>query len=127
LEGPIAADEVLARFILDRSQLRADRSVKHNAFMPPPSAKLSVYRIVGLCDPEVWQLGNEYVANIRGKPLVGRAEIKALEVTNCDLSVEATTVPHPRHANIKGWKGDTEKDRLTAIKLASKAGTAKLT
>lgn len=112
--------ETLTRFLSDRSHLRADGSVKHNAFLPPKTGKLSTYWISRLPDDEIWRLGREYVAPYRG-PILARADINSLACYELGLGVELDGVPHPRHANIVGWDPTTTEHRLRAVKLAAKA------
>jgi len=88
-----------------------------------PSAKsgdVSVYRTLGLQEHEIWTIGTEFVADVRGKPLLGRADLLAGTVFAEKLSVTGTSTPHPRHANIGNWPAP-ERDRLLAIKLAEAA------
>jgi hypothetical protein len=91
--------------------------------MPPSNLKLSVYRSSELHEDAIWELGNHHVAIPRHKPLVGRADLLASDVSDADreLKIEPDTTPHPRHANISGWPTQKDKQKLIAIKLASKA------
>lgn len=91
--------------------------------MPPSNLKLSVYRSLELSEDAIWELGNRNVAIPRHKPLVGRADLLASDVTDADreLTIEPDITPHPLHANISGWPMQKDKRKLIAIKLASKA------
>ena len=109
---------------MHRSQFKSsENKVKYSAFIPPQSLKLSVYRISGIQNQEIWNMGNEYVAKPQSKTVLGRADILASEVLNLGegLSLEPDPKPHPRHANITGWAVDKSKQKLVAIKLADKA------
>ena len=110
--------EALARYIYSKSYYRSsDNTVRHSAFMPPKNRGLSVFRISGLRENEIWQLGD----NLRtDQPLLGRADIKAGSVNETGLAVEADDIPH-RHANIVGWPDDDSAIRLKALQLAEKA------
>ena len=84
---------------------------------------LSVYRSSELREHAIWELGNDKVAIPRQKPLVGRADLLAADVSDADrdLRIEPDPIPHPRHANISGWPTQKDKQKLIAIKLAGKA------
>lgn len=55
-EELVASDERLARFILHRSHLRQDWTVKPDAFIPHPWPDLSVTRQLQLSEPELWNI-----------------------------------------------------------------------
>jgi hypothetical protein len=85
--------------------------------MPPKNRRLSVFRVSGLLENEIWQL----VDNLRtDQSLLGRADIKARSVNETGLAVEADDIP-PRHANIIGWPDDDLAIRLKALELAETA------
>ena len=113
--------ELLSRYISDAGQIRnSDNTVRHNAFMPSKTARLSVYWISGLQEKTIWHIGDTYVAPNRGR-IVARAELNSLVVYEDQLSVEVTGTPHPRHADIIGWDLSSDKRRLQAMKLANSA------
>ena len=118
---PLSAEEPLARFIVEKSYFRADCTLRHSAFMPSrQDREVSVYRILGLDPSGIWELGRSNVAVPRNKQLLGRADIKVLDVT----AVGLTTIPDDdpsRHANIRGWPEDSSKHKLLALQLAEKA------
>ena len=121
---PIRPTEALTRYVLDRTSYKpSEGRVRHNAFMPPSNLRLSVYRSSGLSEATIWELGNQNVAAPRGKPLVGRADILASDVSDSDeaLKLEPDPEPHPLHANIIGWPEQKDKQKLIALKLASKS------
>lgn len=119
-------EEIISRFYFSKKDVRSDNTIKHNVFMPPPiHGRMSVYQTSNLTNQEIWQIGKVYVEPDRGKPIVGRADLKAAEIYSCELEINPTDLPHPRHANIEGWELDTEKDRLKALKLAASAVAAK--
>ena len=118
---PVAADEYLSRFILDKNYFRStDHRVKFNAFMPARDGELSVFRIDTLETCEILELGRTYVAAPRNKTLLGYASLKAEVPLGNGLRLNGTEFPHRRHANICNWPGGTE-NRLVAIKLAEAA------
>ena len=81
---PITPFEYLSRFIVDRNHFRANRTIKHQAFMPNNNGKTSVCRISGITDVKVWEIGLE-VARMRGKTLLGRADIRVFNVLSKSL------------------------------------------
>jgi hypothetical protein len=116
---PLPAEEPLARFIVEKSYFRADRTLRHSAFMPQ-NREVSVYLTSGLDRSGIWDLGNRNVATPRGKQLLGRADIRVLDVTAVGLAV----IPDDdssRHANITGWPDDSSRHKLLALQLAEKA------
>lgn len=114
-------EENIARFYFSKKDVRQDNTIKHNVFMPPSHGRMSVYRTSNLTNQEISEIGRIYVEPDRGKPIVGRAELMAVEIYSCDLKINPTELPHPKHANIEGWELNTEKDRLKAMKLAANA------
>ena len=117
-------EEPLSRYILGKSYYRSsDNTVKPNAFMPPSDkGNISVYRTVNLSSEDIWQIGMTYVAQKRGKPLLGRAELIAYDAIAQGLYVKPDPVPHPRHANISGFPIDNSaKTRMIAVELAARS------
>ncbi len=119
-------EENISRFYFSRKDVRADNTVRHNVFMPPSHGRMSVYRTSNLEDQDIWEIGKTYVEPERGKPILGRADIEAQKIYECELEINPTENPHPRHANVEGWELDTEKDRLKALKLAASASNKKI-
>lgn len=118
-------EENISRFYFSKKDVRQDNTIKHNVFMPPSHGRMSVYRSSDLTSQEIWEIGKIHVEPDRGKPIVGRADIRAIEIYSCELKINPTEMPHPRHANIEGWELNTEKDRLKAMKLAAAASNKK--
>jgi hypothetical protein len=118
--GNIAAEEIVARYIFSSSHFSRDNNrVKHNAFMPAPDGKTSVFRTKGLERDAVWEIG-EQVARGRSQPLHARADITAGEVAQAKVKV-ALSEPPPRHCNIEGWPTEKSAQKLIAIDLADAA------
>lgn len=118
----VAPEERLSRFLLDKRLVRSsNNTLKHSAFMPPKSGKLSVYRTSRQEDSVIWEIGQVFVATPRQMSLFGRADITVEAVMFEGLSVVPDLTPHPLHADIIGWTQDTSLDRLTALKLAAVA------
>ena len=79
----IKVDEVLSRYILDKTHIRySNRTVKYSAFLPAPDGTTSVFRVSGLTEEQVWEVGDREVALNRQKPLLGRADISATYIRN---------------------------------------------
>lgn len=107
----------MARYIFSKNQIKiSDHTVKYSAFIPPRDGLLSVFRISGLQENQIWEVG----CGLRLLPLLGRADIKASAVTKTGLSIDADDIP-PRHANIFGWPAESSAIKLKAIELAEKA------
>lgn len=112
--------EDLIKFIFNRSQFSPSNDrVKYSAFMPPPNRRLSVFRIAGLAENDVWEIG-ETIGERRTLPLLARADIKVSFVAETGLKIDADDIP-PRHANIIDWPEDHSAVILKAKELARKA------
>ena len=55
LPPTVADDEILARFIDHRSDVRADQTLRPDPFIPYPYPELSVTRHKNLTSAEIWQ------------------------------------------------------------------------
>lgn len=120
--SPISAAENLARYIFSKHHFSRDRGVvKYGAFLPATNGETSVFRISGISESEVWQIGISIVAPLRARPLLGRADILASGVITGGLTLLADTKSHRLHANIGGWPGGKSERQLIAIKLAGRA------
>ena len=122
LPDVVSPSEPLARFITQKKWWREDRTIRYNAFMPNRSGRqTSVYRIQELNDSEIFEIGENFVAEAFGKPLLGRADVLASAVQEEGLTVEPDTEPHPRHANIDDWPEDSSKHKEIALSISAKA------
>lgn len=116
---PVTDDEWLARFIMFARWLRADRTVRPDAFIPHPWPDLSVTRHLGLDEDELWRIGQN-AADQRTLPLHGRADIRARAIRKRRLDIHPT--PEPRnHANITGWPKDKPAQKIIAQEIAATA------
>lgn len=114
-------EEDISRYILNKSCFSSqNRRVKYSAFLPASNGETSVFRITGLLDYEIWEIGHREVAQKRGKPLLGRADISALHVLEEGLRMKPDNNP-PRHANIIGWPEEKSGQKLIAMELAANA------
>jgi hypothetical protein len=119
----IDSDEWLARFIHYQRYIRHDRTVRPDAFIPHPYPDLSVTRYLQLSEAELWQLGRN-VARQSGKPLYGRANVRAFVFQQCELQVIADPIipENPNHAIVVGWPADKPAQKIVAQQIAAAAG-----
>ena len=119
---PITPSEVLSRFIMQTNWYKlSDNCVRYAAFMPnPKNGETSVYRISGISDREVWEIGDREVGLKRDKPILGRADICASFVITKGLNL-VPSEPPIRHANIIGWPQEKSEQKLVALELAAEA------
>lgn len=118
----ISPTETLSRFILQKNWYRpSNNSVKHAAFMPNPNnGETSVFRISGITNEEIWDIGDREVAPKIGKPILGRADINASNVTATGLKVIPNEPPE-RHADIVDWPSERSEQKMIALELAAEA------
>ena len=116
--------EKLTRFIRYSNHFSVETNrVKHDAFLPHKnSVDLSVFRISGLSDNEVWTIGREYVQR-GGRPIKARADLSAGAVYENNLEVIPDEQGHELHANITPFPieknlADRKTRRTIAMKLA---------
>ncbi len=113
-------DESLGRYLTHKNHFKpGKKEVRFNAFMPPIDKNLSVYRIDGLKQSEIWVIGQENVISKNGH-LYGLADIKALKVEKQKLKINPDNIP-PRHANIIGWPENPAEQMSIAYELAAEA------
>jgi hypothetical protein len=124
-ESPVASEELLARFILHRSHLRQDWTVKPDAFIPHPWPNLSVTRHLYLSETELWKIAQQ-VARQTEKTLHGRADVRASDFKRQTLRVVADPVlGNPNHANVSGWPLEKSAQKAIAQEIAQAAGKAR--
>jgi hypothetical protein len=102
--------QLYARFILDSGHL-SSRGVRHQAFLPRKSStSISVFDVVALSEPEIWNLGDEVVGKPRNKVTRARADIEKEGFLSVGLTVVSSPAPHPRHYDVCGWPPHEQKD-----------------
>ena len=95
--------------------------VKPNAFFPPTNMQLSVYRIDGLEQDEIWEIGQDIVDNMaEQRNLYGVADVKARIVEREKLAIMPDELPS-RHANIINWPSEEAKCLSITQKIAAEA------
>lgn len=115
----IGSDEWLSRFILHKTFVRQDNTLKADPFIPHPYADLSVTRHLELNEDTLWAIGED-VARQTGKTLYGRAENQAMTYQSQELSVVAAPVAGNRnHANVTGWPEDKPAQKMKALVIAA--------
>lgn len=122
---PINGEELLARFITVERWLRADKSIRQDAFIPPKDMQLSTTRRIGLSEAELWSIGKNIAAQVARRPqapLFGRADIAVAEVALKGLDTEAAPLAdNPNHAHLIGWPEEKQKQKIIAQQLAASA------
>lgn len=115
-----APNEEVTRFLRHSNQyVPSTNRVKPKAFHPAPSDhKVSVFRIQGLTQLQIWSLGDTYVSSEKG--LTGRADLMIEQINTADLQVESAEPPL-RHANIAGWPAEKHEWMSLAQELAAVA------
>ena len=125
--GQVEASELLARFILQSSHIRADLTLRPDALIPYPWPDLSVTRHLGLNQEQIWEIGTQVARQI-GKTLHGRADLLTSTLINRRLQVRPAPVEgNANHANVTGWPTDKPSQKILAQEIAAEAGKALLT
>lgn len=120
-DNSLTSSDTIARYIFDKNHFAAFTGrVKYPAFLPP-DGKTSVYRISGLTEKEIWDIGERYVAEVSGRTLRARGDLFVSDVLSVGLGVELETATHPLHANLIGWPTQKGQRILIAKKLEGKA------
>jgi hypothetical protein len=111
--------ETLARYIFWDDHIRKDLTLKPAAFIPYPYPDLSFTRHLGLSEQLIWGHGEE-VAAIRGKPLLGRADVGVSPLRTWGLTPQAApTGTNLHHVNVVGWPSDKPKQKIIAMEIAA--------
>ena len=122
---PVSADEWLARFVTVRNWIRADNTIRPDAFIPPKDLNHSVTRHLRLSQEQLWKIGQDVVDIISEKQnakLIGRADLTVATVAAAALRTEAAPIPgNPHHAHITGWPLDKPAQKNIAQQLAAAA------
>lgn len=117
---PVSSSETISRFVLSRRWIRADNTVRHIAFTPNKNGETSIFRISGISDNEVWNIGEREVGMKQNKPILGRADITASIILSNHLEI-VPSEPPVRHADITGWPEEKDQQKDIALELAEKA------
>ena len=121
----VSAAEVISRYCLSSSSGQISTTkAKYGLFLPNQKGATSVYRINGLRDDEIWQIGRDYVAAPRGGSLIARADVAVSVVNGAGLRVDPQPAPHPRHADIVDWPEGRD-DKVQRAQDIAKAASLK--
>ena len=113
--------ETITRYIFERSHFAPNNArVKPKALEPAADKLASVFRIIGLTNEKIWELGTEFVEPLRGRPSLARADILISNVNRLELQVNQSEPP-PRHADIAGWSDEKDFNMSKAQVLAADA------
>ncbi len=119
LPAVIEDDELLARFVMVREWIRADGTVRPDAFIPPKDLNLSTTRHGTLQPSSLWEIGQS-VARQFVRDLIGRADVIARNVKIVGLHPEPAPLPeNPNHAHVAGWPTDKPSQKILAQQLAA--------
>ena len=122
---PMSANEWLARFVTVKGWIRADNTIRQDAFIPPRDLNLSVTRHLKLSQDQLWKIGQGVVDAISEKHharLFGRADLTAGAVLKAALRTEPAPIPgNPHHTHIAGWPTDKPAQKNIAQQLAAGA------
>lgn len=123
---PIDSDEIVARYLINKRNIRADETIKPDEFIPYKHVDLSVNRHRECTDNEIWKFGQQ-VAVHRKKELLGRTDIGVKGCTVDSLSVVAKPIPgNPNHADITGYPPKKADQKALALKIAANCSELKV-
>lgn len=118
---PVTDEEFLARYIVQKSHIRADGTVKADPLFPFSRVELSVTRHLGLIEEQIWDAG-ERVAKELGKSLIGRADVQKAVFVEQRLRVVPTPQPlNANHADVIDWPPDKPSQKQLALEIARHA------
>jgi hypothetical protein len=115
--------ELFARYILHSGHIRADASVKPDAFIPDFDAvrarmELSVTRHNSLNENEIWGRGHQ-VAAANAKDLRGRADVSAAQYFAGSLSISPDPERNnPQHVVVIDWPEDKPFQKALAQEIS---------
>ena len=117
----VSEREILARFVRHERWIRADRTIRQDAFIPPRDLNHSVTRHAELTPEQLWSRGRR-IAGQRDAGLFGRADVHAAEVRSVGLeAVEHPLADNPEHAHVVGWPLDKPAQKNKAQELAARS------
>lgn len=123
---PVEDCEAVTRFLMFSKWIRADNTIKSDAFVPPPDLEFSVTRLRDATDLELWTVGNA-VATASNRNLHGRADLQVKAFIDQQLRVQAAPDPqNPNHAIATDWPDQHDKQMLIAKKLAATPGLVRI-
>ena len=117
---PVDSSEAISRFVLSRKWIRANNTVRHIAFTPNKNGETSVFRISGITNNEIWDIGDREIAPKRNRPILSRADINTAIVISNELKV-IPSEPPKRHADITDWPEEKSEQKQIALELAAES------
>ena len=119
---PVTPDELVARFIYVRRNIRnSDNTIKPDAFMPHPRIKMSVTRHIAATEEEIWTEGLR-VGEVRNLPLQGRGDFLVGSAIAAGIEIVSEKIPeNPNHADGIGWPADKGEQKMKATEIAKAA------
>ena len=118
---PIDLSETLSRFVVYNRWIRSSiNKVKYVAFTPDQKGDTSVFRISGITNNEIWDIGDREVAPKRNRPILGRADVIASFVISKGLKV-IPSEPPKRHADITDWPEEKSEQKQITLELAAES------
>lgn len=115
-------DELLARYVVSKSHVRGNNTLRPDAFFPHPHRDLSVTRKRDATEDELWLVGLS-VALQRNKTLLGRGDVVASVYINEKLRVvKKPIIPkNPNHADVSDWPSKKPAQKLIAQRISAEA------
>ncbi len=121
MQDVVLDSESLARFILFGRWIRADGTVRQDAFIPDERLELSVTRCSGVLDKEIWKIA-EGIAKVSGRNLHGMADVGVTVVRDNNLDVKSTPQDgNPYHADVVNWPPRKDEQKIKAMALAARS------
>lgn len=119
---PLESNEIISRFIFDRSYIRKTVPIiKYNAFLPnPDNGKASVFRKEKM-SKEYYEEIKEKVERARKREKKGAALVEVVEVDSAGVCVNPEESEYLWHADIEGWPLEKDKIMSIAQQIAAKA------
>ena len=118
---PVDPSETLSRFVVYNKWIRSSiNKVKYVAFTPDQKGDTSVFRISGITNNDIWDIGDREVAPKRNRPILGRADINTAIVISNELKVIPSEPPE-RHADITDWPEEKSEQKQIALELAAES------
>ena len=114
----------LARFIPSKGRkkkIRADGSLKYNAFLPNPKDMGTSFVVTdNMKEEEIWATADEHICSVNTGPIQDRGDIAAADVASEGLELMDDKA-FRGHRNAKGWPVAKEEQQKVAKVLAEKA------
>ncbi len=118
--------ENVTRFIMFSRWVRADETIRHDAFVPPDDLELSVTRLRQATDAELWQVGAK-TAKPSNRSLHGRVDLSVKVFLNRTLVVLCDAADeNPNHAKVIGWPIDKAQQMIVAKQIAATPGLRRI-